>query len=429
VSSEPSWARRRRSLIGGAIGNLIEGYDWLVYSTFSLYFAHIFFPHGDRTAQLLNAAAIFAVGYVMRPIGAVLLGWFADRQGRKAALTTSVFMMCFGSLLIALTPGYDSIGIGAPILLVFSRMLQGLSMGGEYGASAAYLMELSPPARRGFYVSFHYVTLVGGQLLSIITLLLLQFVLLTPQQLESWGWRLPFAMGGALAIVAVMLRRGIEETPEFLNRGSERRTHPLRVFVTHPGMIVRVVGLTIGGTVATNVFSSYMPKYLVNTAGLTQAESTWISAASIVAFMFMQPLIGILSDVVGRKPVLIVFGVLGTLLTVPIMDALQGAGGALPALLLVVAGLAISSFFTGISAVIKAELFPAEVRAVGIGVPYALTIALVGGTSEYVALLFRRHGAESGFYYYVAGCILLSLCFYITLPETRPRGSCNVAAG
>jgi MHS family alpha-ketoglutarate permease-like MFS transporter len=430
-AAELSWTRRRRSLIGGSIGNLVEGYDWLVYSTFSLYFAHIFFPDSDRTVQLLNTAAVFSVGYIMRPIGAVLLGWFADRQGRKAALIVSLFMMCFGSLMIAVTPGYGSIGIGAPVILVIARMLQGLSMGGEYGASAAYLTEMSPPARRGFFVSFHYVTLLGGQLLSILALVLLQFVLLTPEQLDSWGWRIPFVIGAALAIVAGLLRRNIDESPAFLRQVRPQRVNPLVVFLRHPVAILRVAGLTIGGTVATNTFSSYVPKFLVNTVGISRADSTWISAISIVAFMAMQPLVGALSDRVGRKPVLVTFGLLGGLFVVPILKALEGAHAPSNALIIVLAGLAITSFFTAVSAVVKAELFPPEARAVGIGVPYAIIIALLGGTSEYIALLFKRSGMESGFYYWVAGCILFSLVFYVTLPETRPvaRTASNVIEG
>src|SRR5262249_11878470 len=184
--------RRLRSILGGSLGNLIEWYDWYVYAAFSLYFAKSFFPAGDGTAQLLNTAAIFAVGFLMRPIGGWLVGVFADRYGRRTALTASIFLMCFGSLLIAMLPGYAAIGIWASILLVVARLLHGLSLGGEYGASATYLSEVATSGRRGFYSSFQYVTLIMGQLLAIAVLLLLQFVLLTPAELDAWGWRIPF---------------------------------------------------------------------------------------------------------------------------------------------------------------------------------------------------------------------------------------------
>jgi MHS family alpha-ketoglutarate permease-like MFS transporter len=197
---------RLRSIIGGSAGNLVEWYDWYVYSAFTLYFAPVFFPSASRTAELLNAAAVFAVGFLMRPIGAWLMGIYADRRGRKAGLTLSVGMMCGGSLLIAATPGYAEIGAWAPALLVFARLVQGLSLGGEYGASATYLSEMAGARHRGFYSSFQYVTLISGQLIALIVLLILQAAL-PEAALERWGWRVPFAIGGLLALSVFYLRR------------------------------------------------------------------------------------------------------------------------------------------------------------------------------------------------------------------------------
>ncbi len=187
-------AARLRSVAGGTIGNLVEWFDFYVYSAFSLYFAHVFFPAGDATAQLLNTAAVFAIGFVMRPVGGWLLGVYADRRGRKAALTLSVLLMCGGSAIIALTPGYDRIGVAAPVLLVVARLLQGLSVGGEYGASATYLSEMAGRTNRGFLASFQYVTLIGGQLLALGVLLVLQATL-SEADLHAWGWRIPFVVG------------------------------------------------------------------------------------------------------------------------------------------------------------------------------------------------------------------------------------------
>ena len=209
-----SGRERLRSILGGSVGNLIEWYDWYVYSAFTLYFAPVFFPSTDSTAQLLNAAAIFAVGFLMRPIGAWIMGIYADRRGRKAGLTLSVMMMGGGSLMIALIPGYATIGVAAPALLLVARLLQGLSVGGEYGASATYLSEMAQSDRRGFFSSFQYVTLIAGQLLALCVLLLLQMVLTEPL-LESWGWRIPFVIGGCMAIGVYRLRRGLRETEAF----------------------------------------------------------------------------------------------------------------------------------------------------------------------------------------------------------------------
>ncbi|MEO8493072.1 MFS transporter, partial [Pseudomonas sp.] len=216
-TKERTTSSRIKSIFSGSVGNMVEWYDWYVYAAFSLYFAKAFFPKGDTTAQLLNTAAIFAVGFLMRPIGGWLMGLYADRKGRKAALMASVLLMCFGSLIIALTPGYETIGVGAPILLVFARLLQGLSVGGEYGTSATYLSEMATKERRGFFSSFQYVTLISGQLIALGVLIVLQQTL-TTEQLYDWGWRIPFVIGALCAIVALYLRRGMEETESFTKK-------------------------------------------------------------------------------------------------------------------------------------------------------------------------------------------------------------------
>src|SRR3954468_8152850 len=218
-------ASRIRSIVGGSVGNLGEGYDWYVSSAVPLYSAKSFFPPASSTAQLLNAAAVFAVGFFMRPIGGWLMGRYADRNGRRAALSASVLLMCAGSLLIAVTPGYARIGVLAPVLLVFARPLQGLSVGGEYGASATYLSEMAGRRLRGFYSSFQYVTLISGQLVALGVLLVLQRTLSVPA-LEQWGWRIPFAIGGALAVGALWLRRGLDETASFEAAQADRATAP-----------------------------------------------------------------------------------------------------------------------------------------------------------------------------------------------------------
>ena len=412
-----------RSIFGGSVGNLVEWYDWLAYSTFSLYFAHVFFPEGNQTVQLMSTAAIFAVGYIMRPLGAVLFGWYADRKGRRAALTLSVLMMCGGSLLVAVTPGYESIGIAAPALLLLARMFQGLSVGGEYGTSAAYLMEVAPRNRRGFFVSFHYMTLLGGQLIAILVLLLLQYVLLTPEQLHAWGWRIPFLIGAAFAVVAMLLRRGIAESPDFEKNVAHRprMANPLRLLLSHPKQIALVAGLTLGGTIAVNTFSVYMPKFLVNTAGFTKEQSTVMSLIMIISFMAMQPLFGSLSDRIGRKPLLVAFGICGTLFTVPLMNAIAASTSVAEAMVFVLLALLMTSGYSAVNALVKAELFPVEVRAAGIGIPYAMMVALFGGTTEYVGLQFKNAGWEQGYYYYVSACIFASLLVYLFMRETSGR--------
>ena len=413
---------RLRSIVGGSVGNLVEWYDWYVYSAFSLYFAKSFFPPANQTVQLLNAAAVFAVGFLMRPAGGWLMGRYADKHGRRAALTVSVLLMCGGSLLIAITPSYAKIGVIAPALLVLARLLQGLSVGGEYGASATYLSEMAGKQHRGFWSSFQYVTLIMGQLLALAMLLLLQRTM-DPTALESWGWRIPFIVGAALAVVAVAMRRGLEETSAFekdrASRPPQSAAATARGLLAHPRAVLTVIGLTAGGTVAFYTFTTYAQKFLVNTAGFSKSDATYVNAISLLVYMLLQPAVGALSDRIGRRPVLTAFGVLGTLGTIPLLTALEGARTIPQALALLIVALIAVSGYTAINAVVKAELFPTNIRALGVGFPYAVAVSVFGGTAEYFALWFKNMGHERWFYWYVTGCILASLVVYATMPETR----------
>jgi len=415
-----SAASRLKSIFSGSVGNLVEWYDWYVYAAFSLYFAPAFFPKGDQTAQLLNTAAVFAIGFLVRPLGGWLLGRYADRHGRKAALVLSVLMMCGGSLLIAVTPGYATIGVAAPALLLVARLLQGLSVGGEYGTSATYLSEVADSERRGFWSSFQYVTLIMGQLLALAVLIVLQRFLLSEAQLEAWGWRIPFAIGAACALIALWLRRGMEETESFQrNAATNEARGGLRALLQHPREVLTVLGLTAGGTLAFYTYTTYMQKFLVNSVGMARDDATLVNAATLFAFMLLQPVVGALSDRIGRRPLLIAFGVLGTLFTVPILTRLGSAHSAIEAFWLILAALVIVSGYTAINAVVKAELFPAHVRALGVGLPYAVAVSLFGGTAEYVALAFKQAGVESGFYWYVTACIAASLVVYASMRDTK----------
>tara|TARA_R110000787_G_scaffold8607_15_gene29303 strand:+ start:2733 stop:4028 length:1296 start_codon:yes stop_codon:yes gene_type:complete len=422
--SDISTRERLRAIFGGSVGNLVEWYDWYAYAAFSLYFAGSFFESEDLTAQLLKSAAIFAVGFLMRPLGGLLFGWYADRRGRKAALTRSVLLMCFGSLMIALTPGHEQIGIWAPALLVAARMIQGLSVGGEYGTSATYLSEVANREHRGFFASFQYVTLILGQLSALAVLLVLQSVL-SVEQLETWGWRIPFVIGAMLALVALYLRRSLVETDAYA-RGAAKKVNPVRELLRHPRALATVVGLTMGGTLAFYTYTTYMQKFLVNTSGFTKASATSVTAAALVVFLLMQPLMGALSDRIGRRPLLLGFGIFGALGTFPLMTMLTNVQTPLAAFGLMCLALFVVSGYTSINAVVKAELFPAEVRALGVGLPYALTVSLFGGTAEYVALWFKAQGMESGFYWYVVSCISISLLIYWKMPEPKSHSKIDL---
>lgn len=407
-----------RAIAGGTIGNLVEWFDFYVYSAFSLYFAHVFFPKGDATAQLLNTAAVFAIGFVMRPVGGWLLGVYADRHGRKAALTLSVLLMCGGSGVIALTPGFDTIGVAAPVLLVCARLLQGLSVGGEYGASATYLSEMADAPNRGFLASFQYVTLIGGQLLALAVLLVLQATL-SEADLHAWGWRVPFAIGALLAVVALRLRLSMVETAAFEHLASADRRHPFARLGSYWRRVVLVVMLGAGGSLAFYTFTTYMQKFLVNTVGWSKPDASLIAFATLSVYMLVQPLFGALSDRFGRRPQLIAFGVLGLVGTVPLLTALSHLPSRLAAFALILAALIVLSCYTAISGLVKAELFPADIRVLGVGLPYAVSVSLFGGTAEYVALAFKSAGHEAGFFTYVAATIGVSLVAVLLLPETK----------
>jgi MFS transporter, MHS family, alpha-ketoglutarate permease len=418
---DPADVRRRlKAIFVGSIGNLVEWYDFYAYAAFALYFAAAFFPGTDPVVQQLNAAVLFAIGFIVRPIGGWMFGHLADHYGRRNSLMLSVLLMCFGSLMIAVTPTYASIGIWAPVLLGLARMIQGLSLGGEYGTSATYLSEIADRDHRGFYSSFQYVTLIGGQLCAIVVLLVLQRIFLTPAELRAWGWRIPFIVGALLAVTALAMRRNLHETDDFVaSKQVARKKSSVAALAKYPREVLVVVGLTMGGTTAFYTYTTYMQKFLKLSVGLDDNQTTLVTATSLVFALILQPIYGALSDRIGRKPLLIWFGVMGTLCTVPLLSALQSTKSAFVAWLLLAAAWLIVAGYTSINAVVKAELFPTKVRATGVGLPYAVTVSVFGGTAESIALWFKSIGHEPWFSYYLTAVIATSLVVYASMRDTK----------
>ena len=405
------------NVIRGCLGNLVEWYDWFVYASFSIYFATVFFPQGNLTAQLLSTAVVFAVGFLMRPLGGWLLGLYADRHGRRNALSLSVVMMGAGSFLIGATPSFETIGLAAPILLVAARLLQGLSVGGEFGSSATYLSEVATPGRRGFFSSFQYVSIVMGQLLALVVLIVLQQTL-AEDQMYAWGWRVPFFIGAAASLVVLYLRRTMDESTHFeaekeaeknaAAAGQKVRKGLSALVREYPVQLFVVFALAIGGTVSFYTWTTYMQKYLVNTSGISKSAASIIIFSALFVFMCLQPVAGHLSDRIGRRKVMGVFAVGGLLLTVPLMTIIGNTSNPYVAFALLLIPMVFLTGYTALASIVKAEMFPTKVRALGVGLPHALVAATFGGTAEPIALALKQAGFESAYFWYVTGCVALT---------------------
>jgi len=410
--------RRQRifAIVAASSGNLVEWFDFYVYAFCAIYFAPAFFPKSDPTAQLLNTAGVFAAGFLMRPIGGWLFGRIADQRGRKTSMVISVLMMCGGSLLIAALPTYATIGAWAPALLLLARLLQGLSVGGEYGTTATYMSEVALRGERGFFSSFQYVTLIGGQLLAVLVVVVLQ-QLFDEAELKAWGWRIPFVIGAITAVVALLLRRSLHETSSAESRGNKEAGSVAGLLRHHWPAFLTVLGYTAGGSLIFYTFTTYMQKYLVNSAGMSIKTASNVMTGCLFVYMCMQPVFGALSDRIGRRSNMLLFGALGALCTVPIMSTLQHVTSPWMAFALIVVALAIVSFYTSISGIVKAEMFPPEVRALGVGLAYAIANAAFGGSAEYVALGLKSIGHETVFYWYVTAMMAVAFLVSLRLPR------------
>ncbi|MNO39321.1 Alpha-ketoglutarate permease [compost metagenome] len=409
-------SKRIFAIVGASSGNLVEWFDFYVYAFCAIFFAPAFFPSDDPTVQLLNTAGVFAAGFLMRPIGGWLFGRVADKHGRKNSMMISVLMMCAGSLVIACLPTYASIGAWAPALLLVARLFQGLSVGGEYGTTATYMSEVALRGQRGFFASFQYVTLIGGQLLAVLVVVILQ-QFLTEDELRAWGWRVPFVIGAIAALISLFLRRSLEETTSAEERSNKEAGSLAGLFRHHKAAFITVLGYTAGGSLIFYTFTTYMQKYLVNTAHMPAKTASYIMTGALFLYMCMQPFFGMLSDRIGRRNSMMLFGALGTLFTVPIMMTLKTTTSPFMAFVLITLALAIVSFYTSISGLVKAEMFPTQVRALGVGLAYAVANALFGGSAEYVALGLKTMGMENTFYWYVTVMMAIAFLFSLRLPK------------
>ncbi len=412
------------NVIRASLGNLVEWFDWFVYAWFAIYFAAVFFPAHDATAQLLSTAVVFAIGFLMRPLGGWVLGLYADRRGRRAALTLSVSLMSAGSLAIAFNPGYESIGIAAPIFLVVARIAQGLSLGGEFGTSASYLTEIADPARRSFFASFQFVSIVLGQLLALATMIVLQR-LLSESALSEWGWRVPFVLGALIGLTVFYLRRRMEESDDFLahqhelaeikaGRRPKTRTGMTAIIREYPKGFAIAFGVAVGGGVMFYTFTGYLERYLVAARGFDKDDVSLMSFAALVVFLVIQPAAGWLADRIGARRVMAIFAI-GSMVSTPVIFVvITHTSSLFVAFLSLVVGIAFLACYGGAAATLYADQFPTKVRALGMGMAHSLANAIFGGTTEMLALALKESGHESVFPWYIvatAGVTLLALAF------------------
>ncbi|MFV3371304.1 MFS transporter [Pseudomonas sp. NY15435] len=412
-----------RTIIAGSVGNTVEWFDWTVYTAFALYFSHQFFPSDNETTALLATFAVFAIGFAMRPLGGWLIGVFNDRAGRKAALNLTILMMALPSLLISLMPTYASIGIAAPVLMLLARMVQGLSVGGEYGAAATFLAESAPASQRGLYSGFFFASIALGLLFaSGLAWSLSQW--LSKEQLIDYGWRIPFFIGGLGSLAGFWIRHGVDETATFRKNHEQRRgqrvERPLRtLWREHPQAVKRLVGISLLGAFAFYLFVSYLPVHAIRTLGVAPGTAYAASSLALVVFMISQPLFGWLSDRIGRRPQLIVFALGYAALLYPVVNSMSASFASILAVELF--GLLLYGLYSAIAPAIKSELFSTDIRALGIGLPYNLVVAIFGGTTPYLMTWLQSRGQEQWFLVYVSVMAVITLVAFVRMPETRGK--------
>ena len=418
--TRPETDTRRAVLntIKGSAGNLVEWYDVYIYTVFAVYFEAQFFDKND-TNSTLYIYAIFAVTFIMRPVGSWFFGRYADRRGRKAALTVSITVMSSCSFLVAIMPTREVIGYWAAVILVIARLVQGFATGGEYGTSATYMSEAATANRRGFFSSFQYVTLVGGHVLAQFTLLI-TLTVLSVETLNDWGWRIGFFIGGIAALVVLWMRRTMDESLSeehltSIREGKDQSAGSMKtLFTTYWRPLLLVFLITAGGTIAFYTYSINAPAIVKSTFGADGAlTATWINLLGLIFLMLLQPVGGIISDRVGRKPLLIFFGIGGVLYTYVLLTYLPQTTSPLGAFALTAIGYIILTGYTSVNAIVKAEVFPAEIRALGVGLGYALANSIFGGTAPLLFQASKSADHVSWFIIYVTAVIGVSLLVYI----------------
>ena len=412
--AQPLPHETRKAVVAATIGNVLEWYDFGVYIFFAGTIAQNFFPKGDSAAALLSSFAVFGVGFLMRPLGGIVIGRFGDTHGRRAALTLTIFAMAFGTVMVGVLPTYASIGVAAPALLVVARLIQGFSAGGEWGGSTAFMVEWAPADRRGWYGSFQQASIALSLSLSSGTGALLTAIL-SPAALSAWGWRIPFLAGIVLALVGGYLRRNVEETPHYKAAATTPAPAARGGFVAG----LRAFGFTIYWTVAFYILLHYMPIFTAAHAGVTAAQALSANTVGVVVLMLLIPPFGALSDRVGRKPLLLASCAFFAVLTLPLFAVILGQPGFAVIMLIQILFAAAIALFSGAGPAAIAEMFHTIGRSTWMTPAYALAVAIFGGFAPLIAdRLIAVTGSPLAPAYYVIASAIVSFIVIWRMPET-----------
>ena len=411
---------RVRAVSAGAIGNVLEWFDYGIYGTLAPVISVIFFPSKDPIVGLLLTFIVFGVGFVMRPLGAILFGYIGDKYGRKLALTWTIFIMAFSTFFIGLIPSYETIGIIAPILLTLCRLLQGVSTGGEWGGSTAFIVEYANENRRGFYGSFQQVSTIGGLMLGSLTGVLLTNIL-TTAELQSWGWRIPFILGISLGAVGYYMRTKLEDTPAFVEVEEKHEVvqDPLKTAIKSNYIgIIKAMGMTFIWTVSFYILLAFMPTYINKILKLPLNVSLLSNFFSYILLLLFMPLMGHLSDKIGRRPVLLAscFGFL--IFTYPLFVFISDGNFYKLVMAQIILGVFLS-MFSGPGVAFIAEIFPTKVRCSTLSIGYNIMVALAGGMAPFIATYLVAYTGDSlAPSYYVIIAAFVSIIAIWSLEET-----------
>lgn len=406
---------KRKSLFASGIGNVLEWYEWSAYAVFAPFIAAVMFNPDNQVSALLSTFAVFAVGFLMRPLGGIVFGRIADKKGRKFVLVTTMMLMATGSLIIGVMPTYESVGVFASAILLLARVLQGFAHGGESATAYSYVGEIAPPNRRGMWGSVTFIAIFGGSVLAY-TLGGAITSTLSETAVGEWGWRIPFLLGAVLALVALYIRRNMEESDVFHEEDTAIAPEPVDKKVLARAILL-MIGMTSGITAAHYTWSSYISTFAITEKGMDPDTAYWALVVAQVIAIVSLPLFGRLSDSIGRRPMLAFFAIAMAALQFPLTAMITDAGWTL--LLATTIALLIISVPACVLSATLSEAFPTRVRTAGIGFAYSFSVAVFGGTAPYLNQLFTNHDVGWIFHVYV---ILLSLATGVAcliMKETR----------